>query len=150
MDDTLIANANQTVAWYCAVFRSPPGQTTWQAPAGILENATATSPRLGIFQTGQTGYNEDDISAPLAVTRDGVPLVAYYPLDPITEWMIVSVATHSPTASLVLGLFTLGGVFFMAAYLAALAIRYTDPTAAQQTQIEQLLTPMQQALLASA
>ena len=144
VDDTLIASANQTVAWICAVLRAPAAG--WSNYGGVLDNTNGDP--LALLMGGTTDFYTAS-SAPRGVRRDGVTLTAPYSLAPITDWMVVSVSTSQPTASLLDQLFA-WNTNHVALQLAALAIRYTDPTSAQQSQIESLLTPMQQALLASA
>ena len=148
VDDTLIASAAQTVAWYCAVFRSPPGQTTWSNYGPVIETTiTDSAYDLGYFSPGGTSF----LYNPRSVRRDGIDLPDRpYNLAPITDWMVASIFTAQPTATSVLQIAGLYGGNFTTIHLAALAIRYTDPTADQQSAIEAKLTPVQQALLASA
>ena len=130
---TLVASANQTVAWYCAVFRSPPGQTTFNNYGAIIEETTAVSHRLGYFNAGGTSMLEN--GSPLY--KNGTQLSsASSSLSPINQWMLLSVLTGHPSISQILQLLALENTYFIKLHLAALAIRYTDPTADQQTALE--------------
>ena len=149
VDDTLIASADQFLAWSCAVFRSPPAQNTWSNYGAVIANSTGGAGNQfgGVFHA--TGTDFDSNPYPLSARRNGVTLSTPYDLSPIAQWMVVSleavVRFTQGTA-----LFATEKSYFAKLHLAALAIRYTVPTASQRSQIEQLLTPMQQALLATA
>ena len=148
VDDTLVASATQTVAWYGAVFRSPG--SVWNNFASIIDNSVNPGSRLGIMQQGGTYWvTGDGLSTPRGVRKDEMNLGDPFDLAPITTWQMVSVSTHSPTTPIIAQLCGIYDVNFLSAHLAALAIRYTDPTADQQSQIETRLTPMKNALAAA-
>ena len=151
VDDMLAASANQTVAYYCAVFRSPPNQTTWSDYGPPLDSSTTDgNQRFGALLRGSTTFDNNSSYTPRAVSRNGVVLSPYYDLSPITSFQIVSVSVCKPGVSQVVQMFSLGNTYFTRFHLAALGIRYTDPTADQQAQIESRMAPVRDALLASA
>lgn len=147
-NNTLVASANQTVSYYCAVLRSPPGQTTWSnygPPLGII----GTSSIRDLFQPDSASFIDAGDFQPRAVSRNGTVLSAPYNLSPVATWMLISV--HSiQQFSTVLELFDFNNSFPTKMHLAALGVRYSDPTSDQQTQIESRLAPMRDALLAAS
>ena len=149
VDDTLVANTNQTVAYYCAVFRSPPGQTTWNDYAAIIDRTDNTIPYLGLANPGTTSFFNATGYLPRSVTRNGTSLTSPFACSPLNVWQALLVGTGASTSSVPLQIF---GVNSSRAqlHLAALGIRYTDPTSDQQTQIESRMAPVRDALLASA
>lgn len=150
MDDTLIASANQTVAWYCAVFRSiPAAWNEYAAPINTTDDRGDNTRRLGNVALGATTW--DGNGGPRSVRKNGAPLSTPYDCAPITTWMMMTVLCQLPGAPA--SILQVMGNFnkrFLNAALAALAIRYTDPTSDQQLAIEARVRPMQQALFSSS
>lgn len=132
INQTAVGDREETVDTYCAIFRSPPGQTTWSGFGGPIDTAEGTfsnEHRLAYFQIGTTQYYVD--APPRGVRKNATSLSSPYDFGDINQWAIATVATHANTLLQVTSLMCGEGYFFIALDLVALGKWSSAPTSDQ-------------------